>query len=528
MGTKKDIGKVFQEKFKDFEQAPDAGTWNIIANELEGNGGKRYPLLLWIAVSVVLLGLLGVWVWQPWQSNTTSPSLVNQPETQTIPSNQGITSSPNNQTATKYNLTTTITDVESEQDAINKNTPIITSNKTEKTTTTNTISNKETQQETSSIVTTTSPSNINSNTTLATTNNTTRPSSSQGVAAGKTSTQVNIPTSTTGIINIDEATKAQMAAREQNARKAYRAKIAAQRKAFMAQIEKDKKLAQFKRDSVEKAQEKALAMAKAKQENAKEATKKIKDKKDAPKTAAERAEDRKEAVTYNFSVSTYTSLLSYGSLVKGSSIDDRLVDNPREAIATQGYGVRLEYVLNERSGFRFGVGVAPLKYRTNNFQVLNNGGTINVYQFSGLTPTQLEQGGTPTDPQAVAFFNDYDVITIEQNISYIELPMDYQYKLINKRVGLSLNPGLSVFILTENSVFAIANDNTRLRIGRETSLNDLSFAFNLGLGGFYNFAKNWRLDVEPTFRYQLNPYSNNLGNFRPYYIGVQFGATYKF
>ena len=110
----------------------------------------------------------------------------------------------------------------------------------------------------------------------------------------------------------------------------------------------------------------------------------------------------------------------------------------------------------------------------------------------------------------------------------MEIPMDYQYKLINKRIGLSLNPGLSIFILTDNNVFAIADDNTRLRIGRETSLNDLSFAFNLGLGGHYNFAKNWRLDVEPTFRYQLNPYSNSLSNFKPYYFGVQLGATYKF
>ncbi|MEQ3654852.1 MAG: hypothetical protein ABNH00_03205 [Dokdonia sp.] len=528
MGTKKDIGKIFQEKFKDFEQAPDAGTWDTIANELDGNGKGRYPLLLWITTAVVFIGLMGLLIWQPWQSDTVSPSLVSDPELQT----------PSSEITTKKDAITTTTQKDAQENINNRTTtedtatsnttPSRLSDNANTLTDTTEVTNQKSQQTASTQTSGNTVSYSNSISEKSSATNTLKATSSNLGSASKGNTKINTVRANAGIINIDETTIAQMTVREQNARKAYRAKIAAERKAMRDQIESDKMLALAKRDSLQKAEEKAMAIAQAKKEAEKEAEKQSRNKRDTPKTEAERAEDRKEAVTYNFSVSTYTSLLSYGSLVKGSSIDDRLVDNPREAIATQGYGVRLEYVLNERSGFRFGIGVAPLKYRTNNFQVLNNGGTINVYQFSGLTPTQLEQGGTPTNPQAVAFFNDYDVVTIEQNISYIELPMDYQYKLINKRVGLSLNPGLSIFILTDNSVFAIANDNTRLRIGRETSLNDLSFAFNLGLGGFYNFAKNWRLDVEPTFRYQLNPYSNNLGNFRPYYIGVQFGATFKF
>ena len=120
------------------------------------------------------------------------------------------------------------------------------------------------------------------------------------------------------------------------------------------------------------------------------------------------------------------------------------------------------------------------------------------------------------------------MVSIEQDISYIEVPIDYQYRLINKRVGLSFNTGLSLFVLTNNSVFATADSGDNILIGRETNLKDLSLAFNLGLGAHYNFSKRWRLDAEPAFKYQINPYVEGNTNFRPYYFGMQFGLSFKY
>jgi hypothetical protein len=251
-----------------------------------------------------------------------------------------------------------------------------------------------------------------------------------------------------------------------------------------------------------------------------------------PKTKEEREKDRKESVDYKLAISPYTSILSYGSLTKGSSIDDRLVNNPRDAIGTIGYGIRADYKLSERSSVRFGVGLAPLQYRTSDFQVLITGdNNINIFQLSGINPQNLGQGqggGIETSPQALSFFNTNDVVSIEQDISYIEVPIDYQYRLLNKRVSVSFNTGLSLFVLTNNKVFATADNGQSIFIGRETSLKDLSLAFNLGLGTHYNFSKKWRFDIEPAFKYQLNPYSDNIGNFKPYYFGLQFGMSYKF
>ena len=135
---------------------------------------------------------------------------------------------------------------------------------------------------------------------------------------------------------------------------------------------------------------------------------------------------------------------------------------------------------------------------------------------------------TESSPEAQSFFNANDIVSIEQNISYIEVPVGFQYRFINKRVSFSVNPGLSLLILSNNEIYATAASGQSIFVGRETNLNGLSLAFNFGLGGHYNINEKWRLNVEPVFRYQLNPYANNLSNFRPYYIGAQFGMSYKF
>lgn len=540
MGTKKDIGKLFQEKFKDFEQAPDASSWDAIAAGLDGKNSNRYFIPLWITIgSVLVLGVIALFLWQPWSTQIDSDlpqQIVSTPqsiETDSLIRNEGSID------LSKDNAESTIK-VAKTAPLSNENNPKTVATESQ---TANSATIKQTDKTSDETNTTLGIRATKEavNTSLINSNNNAQAITSTSSAVQKNQTQNQASTTSTsnasknisrdvnapGIVKMNSVLKDRLIARERAARDAYNLNLSKEKEALETKRLARVAIERSKRDSISK-ETKTAALAQAENE-AKDKAAKNKDKSTSnAKSAVEKSIDREEAVTYRFAVSPYVSALSYGSLAKGSSIDDRLVNNPREAISTQGYGIRVEFTLSERAGFRFGVGVSPLKYRTNNFQVLNNGGTINVYQFSGLTPTQLEQGGTPTDPEAVAFFNNFDVVTIEQNISYLEIPMDYQYKFINKRIGLSLNPGVSIFILTDNNVFAIADDATRLRIGRETSLNDLSFAFNLGLGGHYNFAKHWRLDVEPTFRYQLNPYSNSLSNFKPYYLGVQFGASYKF
>ncbi|WP_299677338.1 hypothetical protein [uncultured Dokdonia sp.] len=537
MGNRKDIGKLFNERFKDFEQAPGADLWDNIASELDQKSDRKIaPFWLYFG-GVLIVGMLtGLLYWAPW-SVITSPNIEEQPSivntTQPSQNNTSVTSSSSLKNTTTEEVTNAKSSINtSSKEAENKN--ISTNNDTTNSTSirntaTTIASSQNKNSENSQIVTTTKTTNKNTSN-----SNNSANTSSLSQTTSYTSTQKNDKTAS--IIEVLRTMKsASQEAREQKeleARTAYQAKIKEELATAIAAQKEDSKITTQKWldsllaiEKAEKIKKEALAITVNKEEEQpiKEKTPKL------PKTKEEREKDRKESVNYKFAVSPYTSLLSYGSLTKGSSIDNRLVDNPRDAIGTIGYGIRADYKFSERSSIRFGIGVAPLQYRTNNFQVLITNNNVNIFQLSGIDPQTLGQtGGIEPSPEALAFFNSNDVVSIEQNISYVEVPVDYQYRFLNKRLSMSFNTGLSLFVLTNNRVFATANSGESIFIGRETSLKDLSLALNLGLGTYYNFSNNWRFDVEPAFKYQLNPYSDNIGNFKPYYFGLQFGISYKF
>ena len=116
---------------------------------------------------------------------------------------------------------------------------------------------------------------------------------------------------------------------------------------------------------------------------------------------------------------------------------------------------------------------------------------------------------------------------LSQRIDYIEIPMELEYKLNNNRFGIHIIGGFSTFILEDNQVVS-EFDNNRDNIGEATNINNVSFSTNIGIGLNYKFSKSFIYNLEPTFKYQINGFSNTTGNFNPYIIGVYTGFSYKF
>lgn len=533
MGNRKDIGKLFNERFKNFEQAPDAGLWDSIASELDQTSDRRIAPFWFYFGGVLLLGMLtGLWFWQPWNSSTPITNENQQLVVDDATNPENNTANTNTTNDYIVNNTTLNTEETLPSSETNTTQPSITEKENS-----NAINNRSTKNTTAGVSLgsnnsnqTQSTSNLNNSTAFVNSNNNT-PTNYSSRTTGQSSAISNQESLLEVLRSMKSSSQIAREQKELEARDTYQAKIGNElAQAIAVQKEESKIAAQKWFDSIanlEVLRKEALA-AKAREASKKE--EKLPKLPKLPKTEEEREKDRKESTEYKLAISPYTSILSYGSLTKGSSIDNRLVDNPRDAVGTVGYGIRADYKFTEKSSLRFGVGLAPLQYRTSDFQVqVTSNGNVNVFQLSGINPQNLEQGGgIETSPEAIAFFNNNDVVSIEQDISYIEIPIDYQYRFLNKRVSLSFNTGLSLFVLTNNRVFATADSGQSIFIGRETSLKDLSLALNLGLGTHYNFSKRWRFDVEPAFKYQLNPYTDNIGNFKPYYFGLQFGMSYKF
>ena len=112
-------------------------------------------------------------------------------------------------------------------------------------------------------------------------------------------------------------------------------------------------------------------------------------------------------------------------------------------------------------------------------------------------------------------------------MGYIEVPMELSYKLIDKKFGVALIGGFSTLFLNQNKIDLVSPElNTT--IGEANNLNNVHVSSNIGVGVKYRFAKAFEANFEPTFKYQLNMFSNDAGNFKPYLFGLYTGVSYRF
>ena len=116
---------------------------------------------------------------------------------------------------------------------------------------------------------------------------------------------------------------------------------------------------------------------------------------------------------------------------------------------------------------------------------------------------------------------------ISQRMSYYEIPLELEYKLLDKRFGLHLIGGLSTFVLNDNQVVSELN-GSNVKIGEANNINPVSFSTNIGIGLNFRFSDAVIFNVEPTFKYQLNTFNNTSGDFNPYIIGLYTGLNYRF
>jgi len=125
------------------------------------------------------------------------------------------------------------------------------------------------------------------------------------------------------------------------------------------------------------------------------------------------------------------------------------------------------------------------------------------------------------------FLSDDLNAALSQRLSYVEVPVELEYAIVNKRVGVNLIGGVSTLILDDNEVVTEV-ENRKTKIGEANNINNLSFTTNLGLGIDYKFNDDFKFNIEPTFKYQINAYNETSGDFKPYIIGVYTGFSYKF
>jgi hypothetical protein len=190
---------------------------------------------------------------------------------------------------------------------------------------------------------------------------------------------------------------------------------------------------------------------------------------------------------------------------------------------------------NELSGISSFAGFEPYD-RTkgdHNFEVLTTNGTVytsnsDIFLIDKISAVRISTRYTSDvfDPDKANL--KYLDNSLTQNFSYLELPFFVKYKLVDKTLGFNLIGGLSSNFLVNNAVYSSLNGGKYL-IGKTEGVDAITFSSSLGMGMEYSLGKNLSLNLEPTFRYYLNPVTGNEGlRVHPYSFGIFSGLSYKF
>lgn len=226
----------------------------------------------------------------------------------------------------------------------------------------------------------------------------------------------------------------------------------------------------------------------------------------------------------------------YNSFGNGSSIDPEFSGNPQKGDVNMSYGVQVSYALNNKLRIRTGLNNVDLSYSTSDIIIATgpvSRGLAGVeygnkeFVVTAVNPRAIPEGSPSGQFGELQLKNSAGNARLIQELNYYEIPLELQYALIDKKIGVNLIGGVSTLFLGENEI-SVKSDNFSDILGPANNLSSVSFSTNLGVGFHYNFSKRFLFNIEPTFKYQLNPYSDSSVDFKPYYLGVYSGLSFKF
>ena len=250
--------------------------------------------------------------------------------------------------------------------------------------------------------------------------------------------------------------------------------------------------------------------------------------------ASDELVEDKEEKGKRWSVLPNIAPVYFGSFGSGSSIDDNFNNNSKKGDINLSYGVMATYDINDKLSLRAGVNQVNLGYSTNDIVVYNN---IDANDGSKpLKNVDLNENSQNLSFLSASGLNFAEVpavlantiqSSIDQELGFIEVPVEVEYKISQKKLGVSVIGGFSALFLNRNEVYS-SLQGTRNLLGEATNINNTSFSANVGLGVDYNVSKRIKLNLEPVLKYQLNTFNDTSGNFNPYFIGIYSGISFKF
>lgn len=240
---------------------------------------------------------------------------------------------------------------------------------------------------------------------------------------------------------------------------------------------------------------------------------------------------KKKADFDRFYISAFASPLAFNSFVGNSMLADEMSQYSTENSITLAYGVKAAYSLSPKLKIRAGVSMVGMEQITKNVplevQVSGQNSLASIDRINNIN----YQGSVRIDNPTAASIMVEDELSgkmgygnMQQQTSYVEIPLEAELSLFQTNsIGISATGGGSTWVLSKNKIYVHTDDYTQ-ELGKANNLNNVTFSANAGLKFDLNLTDNVKLNVEPNFRYLVNPV-NNIEKYNPYTVGVNAGIS---
>jgi hypothetical protein len=236
-------------------------------------------------------------------------------------------------------------------------------------------------------------------------------------------------------------------------------------------------------------------------------------------------------------ITTTAAPIYYDNFGSGNTIDAQFANNRGSSEITISYGINFAYQISEKIRIRSGISKVDLSYNTRDiaFTAAVNPSALSGINYNGNIPNyRIENRSVRpfSNISASSEFNRASLASpasgyLNQKLGFIEVPLEIEYSIIDKKIGLNIIGGGSTLILDENMI-SLNSTNFSTNLGEGNNLNNVSFSTNIGIGIDYKISPQFELNLEPIFKYQINTFNNSSGDILPYYFGVYSGFSFKF
>ena len=263
------------------------------------------------------------------------------------------------------------------------------------------------------------------------------------------------------------------------------------------------------------------------------------------KSIYDEIEAQEEAVaesvaTDRWSVGPSIAPVYFSSLGEGSPIHSNFASNSKSGNLNLSYGLSVGYELSKKLSIRSGIHKVDYGYDTNDVSFTSSLTASTATQLANIDYANTSKNLVVESSAAPGSTGDLALNSEEiraqdpsrqgrmvQQFGYVEVPLELNYSLMDKKFGVNLIGGLSSLFLVNNSV-SLESEGRTTEIGEANNINSVNFSTNIGLGINYKVSQKVLLNLEPMFKYQLNTFSDASGNFQPFSVGVYSGLKYKF